>query len=96
MRLCAALFAVAMAIDLAGFDCLHPAIPVADASSVEVTAPAAAGPDCLCCSVAHARARAPLLVAFSRIGVVGREPGTATIDGVRPAPYRPPLVGLLS
>lgn len=95
MRLCAALFALAMAIDLAGFDCRHASASDPGHPSIEVTASDAAGPDCLCCSAARAGARTPPLVAFVHAGRIGPWRGAAPADGIRSVPYRPPLPGCL-
>jgi hypothetical protein len=90
-RVCAFLIVAALAIDLAGFDCLPASFATPSASS-EVTDTTAAGGDCLCCSVAHARPvtglRAPLILTAG----VRPEARVAAVDGVHPVPYRPPLL----
>jgi hypothetical protein len=89
-RVCAFLIAAALAIDLAGFDCLRTFSATPSASS-EVTDTTVAGPDCLCCSVAHARPVSGLSAPLLLIAGVSPEARTAAADGVPPVPYRPPL-----
>jgi hypothetical protein len=89
-RVCAFLIAAALAIDLAGFDCLRTSSATPSASS-EVTDTTVAGPDCLCCSVAHASPVTGLSAPLVLIAGVGPDTQAAAADGVQPVPYRPPL-----
>lgn len=94
-NLCALLFAVALVIDLAGFDCLRPSSSDPCSSSVEVCDTDTPVPDCLCCSVAHARPETALSGTLDCLGLLSRETENAVADGVGPVPYRPPLANSL-
>ncbi len=91
-RLFAFLFAAVLAVDLAGIDCLRSPLSGPCAPTVEVSDAANAGPDCLCCSVAHARPGPGLGAALVFTGVVSHDTRPALADGVERIPYRPPLV----